>query len=162
MGNTASGNSVAGFVISPGVGQVFLSNSAIGNGGPGVVVNFSPDAVTLQYGAFATFSENNFYCNDRNRTAGSLCFNVCQSFDPGPSAHCGVLNLGALAAQTPNIEAPPAPPILLQAGSNFWGSTGGPKSSGPGDAAGGVCDLKAGSTAAKPFATVPFAITSWP
>ena len=157
-GNTASGNSLAGFIVTPGYTQIFQSNSAIGNGGPGVIVNFSPDPFTLQVTAFASFSNNNFYGNDRNRPVFSLF-----GFDhPGPGANCGVFNAGALAAQTPGGVVSPPPVIKLQAGNNFWGSASGPQSNGPGDAVGGVCDQNGGVTLARPYATIPFGITSWP
>ena len=169
-GNTAIGNSAAGFEVTPGYSQIFQSNSAIGNAGPGVIVEFSPNAETLQFTAFAAFSNNNFYGNDRNRPPMFSVNPVNQyisvspqgAYEPGPGAHCGVLNVGALAALTVGAVISPSPVIKLQAGNNFWGSTSGPQSNGPGDAVGGVCDQNGGVTLAKPYATIPFGITSWP
>jgi len=164
VGNTASDNSQAGFLVTPGGSQVFRSNSAIGNAGPGVIVNFSPDAFDLQYGAFSIFDQNNIYGNDRNRPMlSSLAIGIPLSgFNPGPGAHCGILNVGALAALTPGVGLPPAPTIYLEAGGNFWGSASGPQPNGPGDTVGGVCDQNGGVTVAKPAAAVAFEITSWP
>jgi hypothetical protein len=170
QGNTASGNSQVGFLITPGISQIFQSNSAIGNAGPGVVVQFSPDEATLQFGSFASFSNNNLYGNDRNRPpmlsvnpiGSSINVSPQGGYNPGPGAQCGVLNLGALAALTVGGVVSPSPVIKLQAGNNFWGSVRGPLSNGPGDAVGGVCDQNGGVTLAKPFATVAFGITSWP
>jgi hypothetical protein len=44
------------------------------------------------------------------------------------------------------------PAITLNATDNFWGSSGGPSASGPGDAAGGACDQNNATTTARPFA----------
>jgi len=145
-------------------------NTAIGNSGPGVVVEFSPSDQILQFTAFASFSNNNFYGNDRNRSptfsVSPIGFPINVSpqgaYNPGPGAHCGVLNVGALAALLEGQVVSPSPVIKLQAGNNFWGSTSGPQSNGPGDAVGGVCDQNGGVTLAKPYATIPFGITSWP
>jgi hypothetical protein len=169
-GNTAIGNSGPGFLVTPGYLQIFQSNSAIGNSGPGVVVEFSPSDQILQFTAFASFSNNNFYGNDRNRSptfsVSPIGFPINVSpqgaYNPGPGAHCGVLNVGALAALLEGQVVSPSPVIKLQAGNNFWGSTSGPQSNGPGDAVGGVCDQNGGVTLAKPYATIPFGITSWP
>jgi hypothetical protein len=47
------------------------------------------------------FDHNNIYGNDRHRPALALTppfnHNVVPALNPGPSAHCGVLNVGALA-----------------------------------------------------------------
>jgi hypothetical protein len=169
-GNTASGNSQAGFLVTPGFSQIFQSNSAIGNAGPGVIVQFSPDFQTLQDTAFASFSNNNFYGNDRNRPpmlsvnppGAQINVSPQGGYNPGPGANCGVLNLGALAALTVGNVTSPSPVIKLQAGNNFWGSVGGPQSNGTGDAVGGACDQNGGVTLAKSYATIPFGITSWP
>jgi hypothetical protein len=161
-GNTASGNANAGFIINAPVTESFRSNSAIGNGGPGVIVNFSPDEFDLQSdgGGFSAFSRNNFFGNDRNRPSLTLGTPYLAAFNPGPSAHCGVLNVGALAAISGPVAVTPPPTINLQAAGNFWGSTNGPAPTGAGDAVGGACDQNGGVTNAKPFSTVTLAITS--
>ena len=91
--NTALDNSGSGFTVTPG-GAQFTHNAAIGNGGPGLIVDTSPDVFTISARTFSTFSANNFFGNDRKRAAlylgPGLDFNP--SFNPGPSAHCGVLN----------------------------------------------------------------------
>lgn len=160
-GNTASGNSQWGFFVVPG-GGVFAGNSAIGNGGPGVILQYSkdndtpdiPDDGPTSIPRFRTFSSNDFYGNDRNRP--SLTFGVYMSpnpnvlYNPGPGAHCGVLNVGALNGPTNGV---PGVAITLPAAGNFWGSAKGPSATGPGDAAGGVCDQNNATTIFKPFAT---------
>ena len=97
--NTALDNSQSGFSITPG-GAPFQFNAAIGNGGPGMLVNLSPDPFTLGVGnSFSPFTGNNFFGNDRKRPALFFGFGLdLSNLDPGPSAHCGVLNLGPLAA----------------------------------------------------------------
>jgi hypothetical protein len=84
--------------------------------------------------------------------------------NPGPGAHCGVLNVGKVAASPgqPGAEDGPPPIISQSAVNNFWGSANGPSPTGPGDAAGGACDQNGGVTVAKPFATVGFGITTAP
>jgi hypothetical protein len=142
----------------------------VGNAGPGVIVEFSPDPQTLQITAFASFNHNNFYGNDRNRPpmvfVGPEGYSISVSpqggYNPGPGAHCGVLNVGALAALTVGDVVSPSPVIKLPAENNFWGSASGPRSDGPGDAVGGACDQNGGVTLAKPYAQTPFGITSWP
>jgi hypothetical protein len=84
------------------------------------------------------------------------------TYNPGPSANCGVLNLGALAVAVGPQAGGTPPPIALAGADNFWGSASGPKSHGEGDFVGGPCDQNGGSTIAKPFATTAFGITSWP
>src|SRR6202035_1615874 len=155
-------NSEAGFIVVPdqlgraffpGVGS-FEGNSAIGNAGPGVVVNFSASGFDDPRGpqrSFRSFSHNNFYGNDRNRPVllvGLEVFQVSPGFDTGPSAHCGVLNVGVLGAVL-GPEPTPPPPVTLPASGNFWGSAAGPSSTGAGDAAGGACDENAAVTVAK-------------
>jgi len=159
--NTATGNSGYGFYIVPG-GNLFTGNSAVGNGGPGVIVQYSldgesPDVADLGPSAiprFRSFSGNNFYGNDRNRPL--LQFSVPAVtvsnaiYNPGPGAHCGVLNMGALIGPLEGISIPA---ITLNASGNYWGSTKGPSATGPGDAAGGACDQNNVTTVFKPFAT---------
>jgi hypothetical protein len=158
--NTAAGNSQIGFWVVPS--GTFLGNSALGNGGPGVLVNFSANfflenPLTNNY---SSFSQNNFYGNDRNRPALNVGVGPVPAPNPGPSADCGVLNLGDLAA----AEQPGSglPTMTLQVGGNFWGSAHGPAPTGAGDAVGGACDQNGGVTIAKPFATTALPITSLP
>jgi hypothetical protein len=165
VGNTAAGNSQFGFLITPG-GAPFQDNSAIGNAGPGAIIQFSPDETNLApIPQFQSFTKNNFYGNDRNRPMLSLAPAMALSqaaFNPGPSARCGVLNVGALAVILgPNAGGTP-PAINLNAANNFWGSAQGPQTNGSADAVGGRCDQNAGVTLTKQFATIPFAITSLP
>ena len=131
-GNTASGNSSTGFSLTAPVQERFSGNTAIGSGGPGVIVSLVP-----QTGAgFSSFSQNNFYGNDRNRPAPLL---------PGPGARCGVF-----------LSPPPPPPtVTLPAPNNFWGTT-----TGSSDTSGGACDQNGGITIAQPLAGTPFPITS--
>ena len=154
--NTALDNSQSGFTVTPSGGP-FETNSAIGNGGPGVIVDLSNNGwgpgITLNPAdVFSTFSNNNFFGNDRKRPAG-LSFEG--GWNPGPSAHCGVLNLGLVAAS-------PAVPTQLQAANNYWGSSKGPSSTGPGDNAGGVCDQNGATTNTKPFSASPAGSTVTP
>jgi hypothetical protein len=160
--NTAAGNAQAGFLVVPGGGQ-FQDNSAIGNAGPGAIVQFSTYLGDTQGNhRFQTFTQKNFYGNNRNRPALNVSVGPFQAPNPGPSAHCGVLNMGAVAAVVgPNAGGTP-PTISLAASGNFWGSAQGPAPTGVGDAVGGVCDQNSATTIAKPFATESFAITSWP
>jgi hypothetical protein len=161
-GNTAIGNAQAGFLVVPGTAP-FQDNSAIGNGGPGAIVQFSTYPGDTQGNhRFEAFSENNFYGNDRNRPALTIYPGLYDvGLNPGPSAHCGVLNMGAVAAAVGPVGGM-VPIINLAASGNFWGSTQGPAQTGVGDAVGGACDQNGGVTIAKPFATTPFATTSWP
>jgi hypothetical protein len=164
VGNTAIGNAQAGFIVVPNGGP-FSGNSALGSGGPGVIVQFSIDGGDMQpTNAFQIFSQNNFYGNDRNRSLTPI---NTGPFSPHayalgpPSAHCGVVNLGALGLITGPIQGPPFP-ITLPASGNYWGSSSGPSSSGGGDTAGGACDINGGTTVAKPFASTQLAVTTWP
>jgi len=165
--NTATGNSQAGFLVIP-AGGPFTKNSAIGNAGPGVIVQFSTGPFDFRPGVFQPFSGNNIYGNDRDRPKLSLTIGSFggpgggpPGYDPGASAHCGVLDVGALAFFWLQQGNTPLPTSLPAAG-NFWGSATGPASSGPGDAAGGACDQNAATTVVKSFATTAFATTSWP
>jgi hypothetical protein len=153
--NLASGNAVAGFMIIPG-GAAFQGNSALGNRGPGVIASFYYDPVEHRTSAFASFTQNNFYGNDRARPQEPLDIpgHGLAGYNPGPSAHCGVLNLGVLAT-IPPVE-PPLPQVKLQATNNFWGTATGPAANDPADAAGGACDQNGGSTSFKPFSPTWF------
>ena len=167
--NVALSNATAGFVITAPAGA-FTGNSAIGNYGPGVVVLFHAEngGSPVDFGGF---SGNNLYGNDRDRqpAAVSSSLPTFTPYSPGPSAHCGVLNLGAIAfAETtdvvfPPIPAPPFPAATVHAAEGFWGSSKGPQSTGPGDTVGGACDENgASTTAGKPFLTSPAAIQPAP
>lgn len=159
IGNTASANSEAGYRVTPGAGP-FRRNSAIGNGGPGMILNFSPDQFFLDYRPFSAFGENNFYGNDRRRPPLALAVGPLPPLNPGPSAHCGVLNVGALAIFSGDFGPPPGPVEKQQAGRDFWGSPKGPAPTGAADAVGGVCDQNGGLTVTQGFATQGFAITT--
>ncbi len=156
--NTALSNSNAGFQLTPG-GAAFFNNSAIGNGGPGVIVDYGvgplpPDfipGVTLN--TFTPFAGNNFGGNDRARPVLSL---GPGGINPGPSAHCGVLSGIFLPVGFP--LNPPPPAIQLLAPNNYWGSANGPSSSGPGDAVGGSCGQNNTATVAVPFSKTPFSV----
>jgi hypothetical protein len=116
--------------------------------------------------SFQVFNQNNFYGNDRNRAVLSLAtenFGVGPGpYNPGPSAHCGILNVGALAVVT-GPQTGGTPPVMnLPAAGNFWGSAKGPAPTGVGDAAGGACDQNGGVTSVKSFSAADFAITNWP
>lgn len=50
----------------------------------------------------------------------------------------------------------------LQAANNYWGSSKGPSSSGPGDNAGGVCDQNNSTTITKPFSPTIWGSTVTP
>ena len=123
--NTAAGNAQAGFLLVPGGGQ-FQDNSAIGNAGPGAILQFSIDVGDTQGNRkFQSFTQNDFYGNDRNRPALNVSVGPFQAPNPGPSAHCGVLNMGALATVVgPNAGGTP-PTISFAASGNFWGSAQG-------------------------------------
>jgi hypothetical protein len=154
----------------PGELSSFKGNSAIGNAGPGVILQFSPDPFTEQsFSGFKPFGANNFYGNDRNRAALSISIGASvegahdsNGFNPGPSAHCGVLNVGALAPVVVQGFGGPVQVITVSAGGNFWGSASGPQPTGAGDAVGGSCDQNHAITIGKPFATVGFVITTSP
>jgi hypothetical protein len=150
--NTAIDNTQSGFVIT--APTTFAFNAALGNGGPGVLINLSPDPLDLEgLSSTAIFSENTFIDNDRNRPVPLFLGMVYSpvNFNPGPSAHCGVLNLGPLGALAGPTQVTPVPATQLQATYNYWGSAVGPSGSGSGDAAGGVCDQNSATTVAKPF-----------
>jgi hypothetical protein len=154
--NTALDNSQSGFTVTPG-GAPFNFNAAIGNGGPGVIINLSSSGLPFDgsvVNPFSTFSGNDFLGNDRKRSA--LFLNFPAQYVPGPSAHCGILNLGRLA----DVSAPPA--TQFQAANNYWGSSKGPSSTGPGDNAGGACDQNNSATITKPFSQTKFASTVTP
>ncbi len=157
--NTALNNSQAGFSVVPD-GAPFHANSAIGNGGPGMIVYLFDRSNAESFpepidSPFVPFDGNNFIGNDRNRPVLSLGpFPV----DPGPGAHCGVL-IG--------IFLPPGFPLgptlmQLPAAGNYWGSANGPSSSGPADAVGGACAQDNATTIAVPFSKTPFHISSGP
>ncbi len=154
-------------------GGVFQGNSAIGNGGPGLIIQAASDVFDVDNSdpgdQIQVFNHNNFYGNDRNRPA--LLIHEPNgggdpSLDPGPSAHCGVLNVGKVTTQPggagPTNGGPTSVVVVQTATNNFWGSAKGPSATGPGDAAGGPCDQNGGVTITKPFATVDFPITTTP
>jgi hypothetical protein len=165
--NTAAGNSQAGFRSVPS--GTFRGNSALGNAGPGIVMNYGANFNASFFGLaplsnnYSPFTQNNFYGNDRNRPSLVISVGPIAGPNTGPSAHCGVLNLGDVsAAELASVGQGSLDPQTLQANGNFWGSTQGPAPTGVGDAAGGVCDQNGAVTITKPSATSPFAITSWP
>ena len=166
--NTAVKNSQIGFEVNPG-GAAFYANSAIGNGGPGVLiylndVNDYPGVVEFTPNTFAPFSGNNFIGNDRNRPALSVPY---FSINPGPGAHCGVL-MGIFLPPGyfppgSNYPAPPPPGQApkLAASDNYWGSADGPASAEPNaDAVGGACNQDGTTTIATPFSKKPFPVRS--
>lgn len=159
--NTAASNSQAGFevVASP---IAFQGNTAVGNAGPGAIVQFFDDGDNPPHTqGFESFTQNNFYGNDRNRPALSISIGQqpSVSYDPGASAHCGVLNLGVLAQSFEDVANPPIP-APLNANGNFWGTTHGPSATGAADAVGGKCDQRGGKTTATSFVTTGFGITT--
>ena len=167
--NVSLSNATAGFVITAPAGA-FTGNSAIDNYGPGVVVLFHVDNGGPPVD-FGKFSGNNLYGNDRHRQPAAVSSSLPTNnpYNPGPSAHCGVLNLGAIAfaEQTgggpPMIPVPPLPAATVQAAEGFWGSSKGPQSTGPADTVGGACDQNgAATTASKPFLASPVAIQPAP
>ncbi len=161
--NTAAGNSQAGFRAIPS--GTFRGNSALGNAGPGIMINYAANFndFTPLSNNYSPFTQNNFYGNDRNRPSLIISVGPLAGPNTGPSAHCGVLNLGDVsAAELASVGQGSLDPQTLQASGNFWGSTQGPAPTGVGDVAGGVCDQNGAVTITKPFATTPFAITSWP
>src|ERR1700689_1292728 len=129
--NIATNSSTAGFIITNVA--TFSGNSAIGNAGPGVIVQFllqNPQQGPIQPEPVSLF-QNNFFSNDRNRPSLSLgVFYSAETgsvtpYNPGPSARCGVLNVGEVIF--PNFLSPtlnPGPPVPspIQAIDNYWGS----------------------------------------
>ena len=163
--NTAISNAQSGYQMRPG-GAAFTDNSAIDNAGPGMLLNFSAEAFSVAPIAFAPFSNNNIFGNDRHRPANlqsNFSFSEPDSsfgsFNPGPGAHCGVLNVGVIPGLFPPL---PPVPALQPAPQNYWGSAAGPTASGAGDTLGGRCDQNGGVTTASPPAWRPFPITSNP
>ncbi|HZO21163.1 MAG TPA: hypothetical protein VFB37_01580 [Steroidobacteraceae bacterium] len=165
-GNTAAYNSQAGFQVTPGPPSLFQHNSAIGNSGPGVIIQWSPDAFTEFGGSFQTFSQNNFFGNDRNRPTLALHTGDGGGghgpYNPGPSAHCGVLNVGALADIIGGPAGTPPPRAPLAANYDYWGSAAGPKATGAGDAIGGACDQNNAVTTARFPAATAYPVTTAP
>jgi hypothetical protein len=162
LNNTAANNSQAGFWVV--AGGAFQGNTAVGNAGPGAIVQFFLDLFNPDGPAsvgFTSFTQNNFYGNDRNRPA--LTISSAQNSDvpvnAGPSAHCGVLNAGQLTQFAIDL---PNPPVVspLNANGNFWGATHGPAPTGASDAVGGACDKNGGKTTATSYASTGFAITT--
>jgi len=167
-GNTAAYNAQSGFVLVPSRGQAFQNNSAIGNSGPGVLVDFSTDATVISVGFFSHFTRNNFFGNDRARPAAlaflvqiTAPFSLPAGF-PGSSAHCGVLNVGGTAALVGPEAVSPPPAQIIVAAFNYWGTNHGPTAMGSGDAAGGVCDLNGGQTITSQYSTTAWPVTSFP
>jgi hypothetical protein len=155
--NSALSNSNAGFQLTPG-GAAFFNNSAIGNAGPGVIIDYvviqQPEFIpNVTLNTFTPFANNNFAGNDRARPALSL---GPYQINPGPSAHCGVLSGIFLPPGFP--LNPPAPVIQLAAAGNYWGSATGPSPPGPGDAVGGNCAQNNTTTNATPFSKTPFSV----
>jgi hypothetical protein len=159
--NTAASNSGAGFQIVASA-IAFQGNTAVGNGGPGAIVQFfdSRDVPDVVFG-FKSFSQNNFYGNDRNRPHITVQISETPdvSYNLGPGAHCGVLNLGVEANDFQDIANPPniAP---LDASKNFWGTTHGPSATGAADAVGGKCDERGGKTTVSSFLTAGVGIVT--
>ena len=123
VSSTAAGNSQTGFRVVPT--GTFRGNSALGNGGHGMIVNFSAFNFTgPPTNNYSSFTQNNFYGNDRNSPALNIATGPWSAPNPGPSADCGVLNVGdVMAAAMPGSALPT---MTLQAGGNFWGSSTGP------------------------------------
>jgi len=154
LDNLATDNASIGFdVTEDGSAQLFKRNSAIGNGGPGVMFS----VLGLEPIVLDSFTQNSFFANDRNRPPLPT-FPPVQP-DPGPSAHCGVLNVGAVAGyswgEQPFNAFPPYAAVTLQAQGNYWGSKQGPQAHGPGDTFGGACDQNNATTIALPFSMSP-------
>lgn len=160
--NTAVKNSQIGFEVNPG-GAPFYANSAIGNGGPGVLIFLSdindftiPELTTA---TFEPFTGNNFIGNDRNRPTLTVPY---YSISPGPGAHCGVLMGIFLPPGFLNVPPPPQALQLLASG-NYWGSANGPAAAEPNaDAAGGACNQDGTTTIATPFSKTAFPVRSLP
>jgi hypothetical protein len=159
--NMAVKNSQIGFEVNPG-GAAFSGNSAIGNGGPGVLIYLNDinnfDSIPeFTPNTFASFTGNNFIGNDRNRPALTVPY---FSVSPGPGAHCGVLM--GIFLPPGFLPAPPPPQALrLAASDNYWGSADGPSSTEPdADAVGGACNQDGTTTIATPFSKTPFPVRS--
>jgi hypothetical protein len=162
LSNTAVGNSKAGFHVITGLATPFQDNTAVGNAGPGAITQFVAEGTDPpSLFPFQSFTQNNFYGNDRNRPPLSIQISQDMNVqdDPGPSAHCGVLNLGQLVLYFDAVSDPPlvAP---LNANGNFWGTTHGPAPTGASDAIGGACDQHGGKTTVTSYASAGFAITA--
>jgi len=152
--NIATNNSQYGFLLV--TAAAFTHNSATGNSGPGVIVALENPCYGCAAPSFGSFTQNNFYGNDRKRPPLSLDGGYLPgTYNLGPAAHCGVLNMGAVwqAFNPTDAHGPPANtvPVTLQAHSNYWGSSKGPAPDGAADAAGGACDQNNASTIANPF-----------
>jgi hypothetical protein len=162
VGNVAVNNSQAGFLIEDV--PSFQQNAAIGNAGPGVIVGFY-----IQSGnsgpplTYTGIGQNNFYGNDRNRPSIVIGSFFAAASGVGPSAHCGVLNVGAVGWNNRYVTIGPSqPPEFVGAENNYWGSPQGPQSSGSGDTAGGACDEFNGYSVAKPFLTTEHGMPTLP
>jgi hypothetical protein len=162
IGNLAANNSQFGFLILDV--PSFQQNSAIGNAGPGVIVGFfiqsGNSGPPLDY---MGMGQNNFYGNDRNRPSITVDSLFGAGSGVGPSARCGVLNVGAVGWNNVIVTTPPSqPPENVQAKDNYWGSSSGPQPTGGGDTAGGACDEFGGITNTKPFLTTAHAMPAIP
>lgn len=171
--NVATDNALYGFlVVSNNPLPPFYRNSAIGNAGPGLIVAleaFPFGRSTPNFGTTLTLDENNFFGNDRNRPdlqLGDYGGPLGPDFDLGPSAHCGIVNMGAVwGAYSGFFYPPPSPPFpteTMLASHNYWGSPQGPSASGAGDAAGGACDETGGVTVTAPSKPAETPITPLP
>jgi hypothetical protein len=152
--NTATNNTFAGFSLDADLFDkpftIFSYNAAVGNRGPGVIVWPEQES-----GGFADFSHNDFIGNDRDRTVTSLPY-PAGPLNFGPSAHCGLLNTGfSYFYGFPLVGG-----AKIQSLHDFWGTSQGPQAKGPGDEAGGVCDLTGAVTTVVPFSTTAYAFTS--
>lgn len=160
LNNTAVGNASGGFFVVPG-GAVFQRNSAIANGGPGLMLNFhnlgSDASGKIVLWGIGTFNGNNFINNDRARPADLAL--APYGYQPGPGARCGILTVGGWAT-----DAGPWPyvPGTVPATGNYWGSASGPSTTGAGDAAGGACDQNLTVTVASPFLPAPSEVSALP
>jgi hypothetical protein len=111
-----------------------------------VIVTVEAASPPSPAGSFGAFGGNNLFGNDRQRPALALGgYGAPYDLNPGPGAHCGVLNMGAIQQSNSPMgghppPSPPLPRVVLQATSNYWGSSSGPRPNGSGDAAGGACD----------------------
>jgi hypothetical protein len=166
--NLAADNSLYGFlVVSRGSIPPFYRNSAFGNAGPGLIVGLETQPGGPAPAFVAPLDQNDFSGNDRNRPDLQLGgYPTGSNFDLGPSAHCGIVNMGAVWEVYSGLGyGPPGPPFAtetLQATQNYWGSSKGPSGSGAGDAAGGACDETGGMTVTSPSAPTEIPITPLP